>query len=106
MSPRSKNKKIHTLHPPPLPLKKHSLYLRKGNFLALILKERKPIFSKESLSYISGNGTLHFSPQAVKIKEIHPEKISCILGNENPEKISYIPVNENPQKIPFVLGNG
>ena len=33
------------------------------------------IFSKESFSYISGNGNLHFSVEAWKIKEIHPGKI-------------------------------
>ena len=54
-----------------------------------------PIFSRKKafliFSYISGNGTLHFSPQARKIKEIHPEKISYIFfRNGNPEKTSCI----------------
>ena len=44
------------------------------------------IFSKESFSYISGNGTLHFSAQARKIKEIHPRKISYTSGNGSPKK--------------------
>ena len=44
------------------------------------------IFSTESFSYISGNGTLYFSAQARKIKEIHPRKISCTSGNGKTEK--------------------
>ena len=48
------------------------------------------IFSKESFSYIFGNGTLHFSVKAREIKKIHPEKISYTSGNRNPEKTSYI----------------
>ena len=54
-------------------------------------KEKKSfsyIFSKEIFSYISGNETPHFSPQARKIKEIHHKKISYTLGNQNPKKIS------------------
>ena len=69
-SPSSKNKK----NPSP----KNSLYFRKWNFLALILKNTS-IFSKESFSYISEHGTLHFSAQARKIKKIHPEKAFLIL---------------------------
>ena len=47
----------------------------------------KKIFfaSKESCSYISRNGTLCFSPEAQKIKEIHQRKISYTSGNKNPE---------------------
>ena len=41
-------------------------------------------------SYTSENGTLHFSAQAQKTKEIHPGKIYHTSGNENPEKVSYI----------------
>ena len=41
-------------------------------------------------SYTSENGTLHFSAQARKTKEIHPGKIYHTSGNENPEKVSYI----------------
>ena len=64
--------KIKKIHP-----QKNSLCFRKWNFLTLILK-KSYIFSKESFSYISGNGTLDFSSQARKIKKIHPEKISNI----------------------------
>ena len=55
-----------------------------------MLKKKSYIFSKESLSDISGNGTLYFSAQAWKIKKIHPEKISYISGNGNPERNSFI----------------
>ena len=47
------------------------------------------IFSKESFSYISRNGSLHFSAQTQKIKKIHPNKISYISGNGNPKRIPY-----------------
>ena len=59
-------------------IKKNSYIFSKENF--------SYIFSKESFCYISGNGTLHFLPQARKIKEIHSRKISYSSGNENPEK--------------------
>ena len=59
---------------------KSSLYFRKWGFLALILK----------ISYISRNGTLHFSAQARKMKKTYPEKISDASGNRNPEKNSDI----------------
>ena len=102
---------------------KISLYFRKWNFLALILKKflyflkRQLVlyFLKKSFSYISGNGSTQFSVQAQKIKEIHLRKISYTLGNGNPEKISYIFAkenfsdiswNRNPQKILYISGNG
>ena len=43
------------------------------------------MFSKESFSDISGNRTLHYSAQALKIKKICPEEISYASGNGNPE---------------------
>ena len=66
------------------------------------------IFSKESFSYIFSNETLHFLPQARKIKNIHPRKIFYTSGNKNPEKsscsfykesFSCISGNRNPEKI-------
>ena len=59
LSPRQK-KRIH----PEI----DSLHFRKWNFLALIIKESY-VFSKESFSYISRNGTLHSSAQAQRIKK-------------------------------------
>ena len=69
--------------------KKNSLYFRKWNFLALILKNPY-ILSKESFSYISENGTLKFSAQALKIKELHPGKIYYTSRNKDPEKNYYV----------------
>ena len=45
------------------------------------------ILSKESISYISEDGTLQFLIQALKIKELHPGKIYDTSGNEKPQKI-------------------
>ena len=53
LSPSSKNKKNQA--------RKNSLYFRKWNFVALILKKKLLNFSKESFSYISA--------QAQKIKK-------------------------------------
>ena len=66
---------------------KNSLYFKKWNFLALIL--RNLYFLKRKLFYISGNETFF------------------ILGNGNPEKIPYISGNrtftfrkmETPEKF-------
>ena len=55
------------------------------------IEKNSYIFSKESLPYISGNATLHFSVQAPKRKEIHSGKISYIPGNGNPKETSYLP---------------
>ena len=79
---------------------KNPLYFWKWNFLVQILKKflyflifseielssssikKIPhIFSKEGISYISENGTLHFSVEAQKIKEIHS-------GKWKPQKIA------------------
>ena len=38
------------------------------------IKKISYIFSKESFSFISGNGTLHFSAQALKIKKNPPRE--------------------------------
>ena len=69
----------------PSPLKKStpkiSLYFQKWDFLALIIII-KIIFSKESFSYISGNGTLHFSTQAQKIKKSTARKFLIIQEME------------------------
>ena len=62
------------------------------------------IFSKESFSYIFSNETLHVSPQARKVKEIHPGKISHTSGNRNPEKISSVSGNENSKKASYISG--
>ena len=49
------------------------------------------IFSKrERFSYVYRNGTMKFSVEGLKIKEIPPRKVSYILGNRNPGKPSYI----------------
>ena len=55
------------------------------NIPSLNIKKNYYIFSKESISYIYENGTLHFSVQVWELKEIHTEKISYISGNENPD---------------------
>ena len=47
------------------------------------------IFSRESFSYISGNG--------------NPEKTSYIFPKES---FSYISRNRNPEKILYISGNG
>ena len=52
---------------------------------SLNIKKNSYIFSKKSISYIYENGTMHFSVQVWELKEIHPEKISYISGNENPD---------------------
>ena len=63
------------------------------------------IFSKESFSYISGVGTLHFSAWDQKIKEILPEKISYTSGNGNPKK-SYVSGKGNTPKNYYISENG
>ena len=71
---------------------------QKCNILVLIL-QKNHIFSKESFcyifpkekfSFISGNKTLHFSDQDLKIKQILPDKISYTSGNGNPQKTLFI----------------
>ena len=69
----------------PSPLKKFtpkiSLYFQKWDFLALIIIIKK-FFSKESFSYISGNGTLYFSTQAQKIKKSSTRKFLIFQETE------------------------
>ena len=48
------------------------------------IKKKSYTFSKESVSYISGSGTMHVLAQARKIKKINLEKISYILGSNFP----------------------
>ena len=43
------------------------------------------LFQKERFSNISENGTLHFSAQDRRMKDIHPGKIYYTSGNGNPE---------------------
>ena len=106
-----KSKKPEKIHP-----EKNSLYFRRWNFLALVLKKfyisgNEPlhfmvstlklfpkkishIFSEKKtalkkflmLSYTSENGSLHFSAQARKIKEINPEKILSYFTKRKPCK--------------------
>ena len=59
------------------------------------------IFSKERIYYISRNGTLQFSVQALKIKELHSGKICYTSGNKNTEK-NYLKVKQSFLKS----GNG
>ena len=47
------------------------------------IKKNYYIFPQKSFSYIFSNETLHFSPQAQKIKEIHLGKSSYASGNGN-----------------------
>ena len=68
------------------------LYSRERNFLALVKK-------KEIIFYISRNGTLHFSAQALKLKEIHSGKIYCTSGNGNPLKILIFQQTETLKKL-------
>ena len=53
-------------------------------FLYSVKRKLSYILSKESISYISENRTLHFSAQALKRKEIHPGKIYYTLGSFRP----------------------
>ena len=52
------------------------------------------IFSKESFSYIFSNETLHFLPQARKIKNIHPRKIFYTSGNKTPKKVLVLSIKK------------
>ena len=72
------------------------------------------IFSKERIYYISRNGTLQFSVQALKIKELHSGKICYTSGNKNTEK-NYLKVKQSFlksklffcfQKKNYISGNG
>ena len=72
------------------------------------------IFSKESFSYIYGNGTLHFSAQAQKIKNSNWRKFLTHQETETPKKLliffskencSYVSADRDPKKIPYISGN-
>ena len=60
------------------------------------------IFSKERIYYISRNGTLQFSVQALKIKELHSGKICYTSGNKNTEK-NYLKVKQSFLKSKLLL---
>ena len=78
VGPSSRKKKIHS--------QKSFLYFGKWNFLALILRKRKPWIKYlvfQETFYISAN---NFSSS----KNIHLKKILYILGNGNSKKTSYI----------------
>ena len=49
-------------------------------------KKNSYVFSKESFSYISGNGTLHFSTQARKIKNNPPSENFLQFRKRKPPK--------------------
>ena len=57
-----------------------------------------------TFSYISRNGTLHFSPQVRKIKEIQPGKISFTSRNGNREKFLIFSQKKKPQKTFYISG--
>lgn len=81
---------------------KNSLYFQKRNFLALII--RKFLYTlKESLSFISDNGTIQFSVQVPKIKELHPRKIYYTSGNINSKKFVVL---SRKERCPYISGNG
>ena len=93
LGPSSENKKN-------LPRKKFLIFQEIKLFESNI--ENSYIFSKESFSYISGNGTLHFSGQAQKIKiKIHPDKTfyTPILKTETPEK--FLIFSQKKVVLPF-----
>ena len=64
---------------------KKSLYFWKWNILALILKKFLYFLKRKLFLYLS-NETLHFSPQAWKIKEIHPQKNFLYSRKQKPRK--------------------
>ena len=85
---------------PKKPTQKNSLYFRKWNFLVLVLKKIPHIFSKENLYYISENGTLQFSGQALKIKELHSRKIYYTSEMETLKKLIF---SQKSQYLIFFL---
>ena len=70
----------HPQHPPPPQFEMEFLYFLIFQEMKLcsfnILKKIAHIFSKESISYISENRTLHFSAQSQE----DPEKILCLIS--------------------------
>ena len=54
------------------------IYFWKWSFLAQLL-QKNPYFLKRKPFLYLQNGTLHFSAQALKIKELHHEKFIILL---------------------------
>ena len=63
---------------------KNSLYFRKWNFLALILKKIVYFLKRKPFLYFQKWNTAHFTPSS-KNKRNAPDKISYISGNGNLE---------------------
>ena len=92
--------------------KKNSLYFRKCNFLALILK-KSLYFLKRSFSFLPGNGTLHLSAQVRKLKKFLLLQEMDFLGSniakfketETLKKIPYISENRSPKQASYISGN-
>ena len=89
--------KIKKIHP-----EKNSLYLRKWNFLALILKKFLYFLKRKLFIYFWKWNPAFFSPSS-KNKKIHPENISHTSGNGNLEKTYHIFSKEN---FSYISGNG
>ena len=111
--PKNQNK----IHP-----EKNSLYFRKWNFLALILKKFLHFLKiklllyflkKKFFLYFRKRNPALFSPSSRKknpprenflyFRKRKSQKISCAFSKES---FSYIPGNGNPEKIPYISGNG
>ena len=64
---------------------KNPLYFQKQNFLALILKK-----SEKSSSYVFSNETLHFSPQAKKIRYSRRQKFLMFQEMETLKNLCFL----------------
>ena len=73
----------------------------KYNFLALILK-KSLYFLKRSFFFLPGNGTLHFSAQARRLKKFLLFQEMDFLGSN----IKKFKETETPKKIPYISENG
>ena len=62
------------------------------------------ILSIKNISYISEKGTLQFSIQALKMKELHSGNISYTSGNGNLEKNPYVSENGNSKNASYISG--
>ena len=67
------------------PSRKKFLIFPKMELSCYIITKISHIFSKESLSYISGNRTLHFSAQALKIKKSTRRKLLILQKTVTPK---------------------
>ena len=67
------------------PSRKKFLIFPKMELSCYIITKISYIFSKESLSYISGNRTLHFSAQALKIKKSTRRKLLILQKTVTPK---------------------